>query len=53
MKIEDYVIGDNVLKIYSILPYRLECKLEELIVKMSTGMEGDHSDISTIKEFDI
>ncbi|KKN27828.1 hypothetical protein LCGC14_0860490 [marine sediment metagenome] len=53
MKIENYTIGDKILQIYSRLPYRLECKLEVLIMKMSQGMKGDPNDISTLKGFDI
>jgi hypothetical protein len=62
-KIEEYKIGDLTLKIFSRLPYRMECKLEELIIKMSEGMEGKLSDfenvsvsdmdISDLKGFDI
>lgn len=52
-KTEDYFIENNILKIYSVLPYRMECKLEELIIKMSIGMNGDINDISTLKGFNI
>jgi len=63
VKLEEYKIGDTVLKIYAKLPYRLECKLEELIIKMAEGMEGKISDfedidfenmeLSSLKGFDI
>ena len=69
-KIEEYKIDEsntfdesNILKIYSRLPYRLECILEELIFKMAEGMEGKLSDfesmdlndmdMSDLKGFDI
>ncbi len=62
-KIEEYKIGKKVLKIYSRLPYRMECMLEELILKMAEGMEGKLSefenldfsdmDLSDLKGFDI
>ncbi|BDI54904.1 MAG: hypothetical protein [Thorarchaeia virus VerdaV2] len=62
-KIEEYKIGEVSLKIFSRLPYRLECKLEELVIKMAEGMEGKLSDfedmnisdmdISDLKGFDI
>ena len=63
VKMEDYDCGYMVLKIFEKLPYRLECKLEELIIKMAEGMEGKLSDfedidfkdmdLSTLKGFDI
>jgi len=62
-KIEEVEIKENILKIFSRLPYRMECKLEELIVKMAEGMEGKLSDfedmdikdmeMSDLKGFDI
>lgn len=62
-KIEDKEFGWGLIKFFSRLPYRMECKLEELIVKMSEGMEGKLSDfenldinemdISTLKGFDM
>jgi len=62
-KIEEYKIGEVSLKIFSRLPYRMECKLEELIIKMAEGMEGKLSDfedldfedmeISDLKGFDM
>ena len=47
-KIEEYKIDGKVLKILSRLPYRLECRLEELIIKMGQGMEGKLSDFEDI-----
>ena len=47
-KIEDYEIDGKILKIYSRLPYRKECRLEELIIKMGEGMEGKISDFENI-----
>jgi len=62
-KIEEYKIGEVSLRIFSRLPYRMECKLEELIIKMAEGMEGKLSDfedldfedmeISDLKGFDM
>ena len=57
-KIEDYKIGDTTLKILSRLPYRLECRLEELIIKMGEGIQGKLSDlenknVSDLVGFDI
>ncbi|KKL18876.1 hypothetical protein LCGC14_2471150, partial [marine sediment metagenome] len=43
-KIEDYKIGNSTLKIYSRLPYRLECKFEELIFEMRRNMVGKPTD---------
>ena len=61
--VEDYKIGEVSLRIFSRLPYRMECKLEELIIKMAEGMEGKLSDfedldfedmeISDLKGFDM
>lgn len=63
VKIEDYDCGYMNLKIYERLPYRLECQLEALIIKMAEGMQGKLSDfddidfsdveLSTLKGFDI
>lgn len=47
-KLEEYKIGEEVLKILSKLPYRLECRLEGLIIKMAEGMEGKVSDLEKI-----
>lgn len=66
-KIEEKFFGIHpdihTIKFFSRLPYRMECKLEELIVKMADGMEGKLSDfesldlseldISTLKGFDM
>ncbi|KKM18009.1 hypothetical protein LCGC14_1670060, partial [marine sediment metagenome] len=62
-KIIELLVNDQSLKIYSRLPYRMECKLEELIIKMGQGMEGklsefedmDFSDMemADLKGFDI
>jgi len=62
-KTEEFDFGGNVIKFFSRLPYRMECKLEELIVKMSEGLEGKLSDfedlnvanmdISDLKGFDM
>jgi len=62
-KTEEKEFGNTVIKFFSRLPYRMECKMEELIVKMSEGMEGKLSDfedlnvanmdISDLKGFDI
>jgi len=51
VKLEEYKIGDTVIKIFHKLPYRLECRLEELIIKMAEGMEGKLSDFEDI-DFD-
>lgn len=53
--IENYDCGYMVLKICAKLPYRLECRLEALIIKMSEGMEGKLSDFENIdfKEMDL
>jgi len=47
-KLEDYDCGSMVLKILTRLPYRLECKLEELIIKMGQGIEGKLSEFDDI-----
>lgn len=47
-KIEDYEIDGKILKILSRLPYRKECRLEELVIKMGQGMEGKISDFENI-----
>ena len=62
-KIDDFVVGEHSLKIYSRLPYRMECKLEKLIIEMGQGMEGKISeledmdfndmDMADLKGFDI
>ncbi len=62
-KIEELKIGTKVLKIYPRLPYRMECKMEQLIIKMAEGLEGKISDfeeidfkkmdLSDLKGFDI
>ena len=54
-KIEEYKIEGHILKIFSRLPYRMECKLEELLVKMAEGMEGKLSDFDSVdfKNIDI
>ena len=63
-KIEEKEFGGmHPIKFFSRLPYRMECKLEELIIRMSEGMEGKLSDfesmelsemdISTLKGFDM
>ncbi len=52
-KIEEYDCGSMILKILSRLPYRLECRLEELIIEMGQGMEGKISDFEEIDFSDI
>ena len=54
-KVEEYKIGNKTLKIYSRLPYRLECVLEELIFKMAEGMKGKLSDFESmdLKDMDM
>ena len=62
-KIEEKEFGGIPVKFFSRLPYRMECKLEELIIKMAEGMEGKLSDfedmaisdvdISDLKGFDM
>jgi len=62
-KTEEKEFGGTVIKFFSRLPYRMECRLEELIVKMSEGMKGKLSDfedlnvanmdISDLKGFDM
>lgn len=62
-KTEEFDFGGTVIKFFSRLPYRMECKLEELIIKMAEGMEGKLSDfedlnvanmdISDLKGFDM
>jgi len=62
-KIEEKEFGEISVRFFSRLPYRMECKLEELIIKMAEGMEGKLSDfesldlneidISTLKGFDM
>jgi len=48
-KIEDYEIDEsNILKIYSKLPYRLECRLEELIIEMGQGIKGKFSEFENM-----
>ncbi|KKM91309.1 hypothetical protein LCGC14_1229850 [marine sediment metagenome] len=49
-KVEDYEIGKFKLQIYSRLPYRSECVLEELIFKIRENITGDPSNL---KGFDI
>lgn len=44
VKLEEYKIGEEILKIFSRLPYRLECRMEELIIEMAEGMQGKISD---------
>ena len=50
-KIDDFLVGEHLLKIYSRLPYRIECKLEGLIIEMGQGMEGKLSELEDM-EFD-
>lgn len=62
-KTEEHDFEGDVIKFFSRLPYRMECKLEELIIAMSEFMEGKLSDfenfdlkeidMSTLKGFDI
>ncbi len=62
-KIDDFLVGEHLLKIYSRLPNKMECRLEGLIIEMGQGMEGklsefedlDFSDMemSDLKGFDI
>jgi len=50
VKLEEYYLDDvKFIRIYSKLSYRLECKLEELIIKMAEGMEGKISDFEDIE----
>ncbi len=51
-KTDAYKIGVHSLEIYSRLPYKLECKLEELIFKIREGMEGEPSNFD-LKGFSI
>ncbi|BDI54935.1 MAG: hypothetical protein [Asgard archaea virus VerdaV3] len=55
-KIEERKFGGiHPMKFFSRLPYRMECKLEELIIKMAEGMEGKLSDFEdmAISDMDI
>jgi hypothetical protein len=51
--VEDYKIGKITLKIFSRLPYKMECKLEELLIKMGQGMGNKLSDFEDIDLKDI
>jgi len=52
-KIDDFLIGEHILKIYSRLPYRMECKLEELIITMGQGMDGKLSEFEDLNFSDM
>ena len=55
-KIEEFEFGGlHPIKFFSRLPYRMEYKLEELIVGMADGMEGKLSDFESLdlKDMDI
>ena len=43
-KIEEIDFDGDLIKFFFRLPYRMECKLEELIIRMAEGMEGKLSD---------
>jgi hypothetical protein len=52
-KTEEKEFGGNLIKFFSRLPYRLECKLEELIIEMAEGMEGKLSDFEDLDLKDV